>query len=166
MSGPAPGLYLERRTPLDLSVPCKIWEGFRNTETGYGIVMVDSQLKLVHRLTYQLHVGPIARTWQIDHVCHGAALAAGECAPGPCNHRACYEPAHLESVSSRENTLRGGHPLVAIRLSLECKRGHSMTNPENVYTYPNGKRKCRTCTNASRREWERSKKAGRAKVRV
>ncbi len=33
-----------------------------------------------------------------------------------------------------------------------CKRGHEL-NPENTYVYPNGKRTCRTCKQASERAY-------------
>lgn len=33
----------------------------------------------------------------------------------------------------------------------ECKNGHSMTDPANVYVTPNGWRRCRTCRRESDR---------------
>ncbi len=33
-----------------------------------------------------------------------------------------------------------------------CQRGHELT-PENTYVYPNGKRTCKTCKQASAREY-------------
>ena len=90
---------------------------------------------------------------EIDHVCHGAALARGECGPGPCAHRSCREPAHLEAVTSRENSLRGGHALFAIARSATCRRGHGMTDPANVMERAGGRRRCRLCTLAQQKKW-------------
>lgn len=141
-----------RRTPLDLSAPCKPWPG-RVCPEGYGKVTVDGQERYVHRLTYQLLVGPIPRGWEVDHVCHTSAIARGECGSGPCEHRACYEPAHLEAVSSRENSIRGAHPLFAIARSNTCRKGHDLTDPANVITRKNGRRRCRPCARQQEKEW-------------
>lgn len=143
--------YPPRRTPLDLETPCIIWPGHVN-QFGYGKVTIDSQEKFVHRLAYQLHVGLIPRGWEIDHVCHSSAIADGRCHPGVCPHRSCYNPQHLEAVTSRENSFRGGHPLFAIAKSDVCRQGHSLTDETNVYVYPSGKRRCRTCIRQKARE--------------
>lgn len=144
-------ITLPRRTPLDPSTPCWPWAGTK-TDQGYGRVMVDSTNRYVHRLAYQLHVGPIPRGWEVDHVCHTAAVTAGECQGGACEHRACWNPAHLEAVSSAENSRRGNHPLFAVARSQQCRRGHDLTNPENVYERPDGRRRCRVCEIDGQRE--------------
>jgi len=33
----------------------------------------------------------------------------------------------------------------------ECRNGHALTNPDNVYITPDGHRRCRTCKRASDR---------------
>lgn len=133
-----------RRIALDLTIPCKPWTGWV-TRDGYGKVTIDGDEKYAHRLTYQLLVGPIPRGWEVDHVCHSAAISAGVCEPGPCAHRSCCEPAHLEAVTSRENSLRGGHPLFSVARSATCGRGHDMNDPDNVYIRADGRRRCRGC---------------------
>jgi hypothetical protein len=79
-------LTADRRTPVDRSAPCRIWSGSCNDD-GYGHLVIDGQRKYAHRVSYQLHVGPIRRDHQIDHLCRVPA---------------CYEPAHLEAVTNRE----------------------------------------------------------------
>ncbi len=138
-----------RRTPLDLASPCWTWEGDHGN--GYGRIMADGQTRYVHRLAYQLHVGPIPRGWQVDHVCHTEAVSRGECNGGECIHRLCWNPAHLEAVSSAENTRRGGHPLVVVSRLGTCRRGHDLSDPSNVYVRPDGRRQCRECKKGTQR---------------
>lgn len=141
-----------RRVPLNASAPCWVWPGARHSE-GYGIVMIDGSTRFVHRLAYQLHVGPIQRSHQVDHVCHSLAAQAGQCDGGAsCLHRACWNPAHLEAVSSRENSMRGNHPLFAVARTGVCRRGHDLTVSRNVYVRVDGRRRCRVCTRDRRRE--------------
>jgi hypothetical protein len=147
-------LSLTRRVPLDLSSPCWPWPGYVPSDH-YPHVMIDGQRKYVHRVSYQLHVGPVPRGWEIDHVCHTAAVSAGLCAGPECAHRACWNPAHLEAVTSRENSLRGNHPLFAVARRKVCKRGHDLTDDRNVWVRPDGRRRCRVCKNATHREWSK-----------
>jgi hypothetical protein len=138
-----------RRIPVDLESPCDIWTG-NLAPTGYGRVMLAGRTFYVHRVAYQLHVGPIPRGWECDHLCHNAAFDAGLCVAGPCVHRACFNPAHLDAVTSAINSARGGHPLHAVRRQSVCRNGHDLTDPANVKL--NGtKRRCRICENAASR---------------
>jgi hypothetical protein len=140
-----------RRIPVDLDSPCDFWSGNCNP-LGYGRVMVDSRTLYVHRLAYQLHVGPIPKGWQVDHLCHNVAFDAGECEAGPCPHRSCFNPAHLDAVPSRINSERGGHPLYVVKRSDVCRNGlHDLTDPANVRLSRDGRRRCRPCANAALR---------------
>lgn len=147
-----------RRIPLDLSQPCWPAPGFVQ-DHGYAVVMIDGERKYRHRLSYQLHVGPVPRGWEIDHACHSEAIRLGTCADqDDCEHRACWNPAHLEAVSSRENSMRGNHPLFAIARVGVCRRGHDQNDPANVYAYRDGKRRCRRCAIDLQRERRLSSK--------
>lgn len=100
-----------------------------------------------HRWGYEQFVGPIPEGLVLDHVCHTRNLAA--CiSSGECLHRRCVNPAHLEPVTSAENTRRGAPGLA----HAECKNGHEFT-PENTSTDARGRRQCRPCFNARKRAY-------------
>ncbi|GAA3948055.1 hypothetical protein GCM10022383_27280 [Microbacterium soli] len=69
---------------------CWEWSGTISS-TGYGQVKIDGRHVAVHRLSYELHVGPIPDGLVIDHL---------------CSNRKCANPAHLEAVTQAENVRR------------------------------------------------------------
>jgi len=88
---------------------CWEWTG-QITRHGYGwLVGIGA-----HRLAYEVFVGPIQSGLVIDHTCHDPDT----CVCGDtCPHRRCVNPAHMETVTQRENWLRGAKGL-AYRRSL------------------------------------------------
>lgn len=132
-------------TPLG----CWIWTG--PCAKGYGRVSVreagSRRSMQIHRYAYEQLVGPIPDGLQLDHL---------------CRNRACCNPAHLEPVTSRENTLRGTNQVARQAAATHCVHGHEFT-PENTYVEPGGRRKCRTCQRRFLNEW-RSRKAHGAPV--
>jgi hypothetical protein len=60
--------------------------------TDYGQFGMKSGTRLVHRISYQYLVGPIAKGLHLDHL---------------CRVRACLRPTHLDPVLPRENIRRG-----------------------------------------------------------
>lgn len=105
--------------------------------TGYGRLRVGSltdgsrRTVYVHRLAYELWVGPIPDGFDVHHL---------------CGRRDCFNPAHLELMGAREH-----HALHHDRPDV-CKNGHPRT-PENTYTLPTGTRKCRVCQRASEKRY-------------
>ncbi|MFZ2529632.1 MAG: HNH endonuclease signature motif containing protein [Rhodococcus sp. (in: high G+C Gram-positive bacteria)] len=94
-------------------------------------------------MAYELSVGDIPEGLVIDHL---------------CRVRHCVNPAHLEPVTNRENTLRGDCVDANRERSLSrthCKHGHELT-PKNTYIDPRGYRECRTCRRAAERRWRQS----------
>lgn len=110
---------------------CWTWTAGVNTH-GYGQYWVKrGRLMVAHRMTYLALVGPIPEGLQLDHL---------------CRNRRCVNPAHLELVTSRENTLRGEGVAAACAKKTHCPQGHPY-DLENTYWYRR-KRYCRACGRA------------------
>lgn len=109
--------------------PDGCWEWRGALRHGYGRIRANGKENLVHRYAYELIVGPIPDGLVIDHLC--------------CNTK-CVNPAHMEPVTRRINTLRGtAPPAVAARKS-HCLRGHPLSG-SNARINDRGHRACREC---------------------
>lgn len=117
---------------------CWLWTGALNG-AGYGAVGRDNKVLRVHRVTYELLIGPIPDGLQLDHL---------------CRNRACCNPSHLEPVTNRTNWLRGQHHTAVLLRDGVCRRGHEMT-PENTYTRKSGGQLCRACVLENNRQYRR-----------
>ncbi len=121
---------------------CWLWKGSRNTY-GYGQVRVDGRLRVVHRVVYEILVGPIPPDHEVDHLCF---------------IRNCVNPAHLEPVTRSENIRR--MPL-QIRKLTHCMYGHEMTEGNFFWSYSgykkNPMRVCKIC----KKRWGQESKARR-----
>lgn len=113
------------------------WQWMKSQKGGgYGAFSVDGRSWRAHRWAYETLVGPIAEGLTLDHL---------------CRNRLCVNPAHLEPVTSGENTRRGR---AARSRSTHCLRGHPF-DEVNTRIESNGrymKRSCRICRAARERE--------------
>lgn len=120
---------------------CLIWMGHR-IRTVYGVFKVANRSRRVHRVAYEVWVGPIPDGLEIDHL---------------CRNRACIEPSHLEAVTHRENIARS----VPARVT-HCPSGHEYTE-ENTLVTTNDRgyrrRRCRTCRVAASRAYRESRRS-------
>jgi len=111
------------------------WEWKRSLNSrGYSLISVDGVVQLGHRVSYELHVGPIPEGLTIDHL---------------CRNKACVNPEHLEPVTHKENHNR--RPDVN---KSHCINGHELTVENTILKKrPNGGtiRNCRTCNNEQQR---------------
>lgn len=106
---------------------CWLWTGLV-TKRGYGMFSVAKRLYTPHRVSYREFKGPIEIGNEIDHL---------------CRVRRCVNPEHLESVTKRENILRGESFSAKNARKTHCKQGHPYAG-ENLMHH-NGQRMCRTC---------------------
>ncbi|MFJ1995270.1 HNH endonuclease signature motif containing protein [Streptomyces asiaticus] len=121
----------------DRSSECWLWTG-RLNRSGYAEMKVNGRYRMAHRVAYEELVGPIPDGLQLDHL---------------CRIRHCLNPAHLEPVTSAENTRRS--PL-RNEIKTHCKKGHPYS-AGNTYVW-RGHRHCRICkSEASRRHKQRSR---------
>lgn len=72
--------------------PCLCWLGWSDGK-GHGKFSLNGKGVYVHRHSYELE--------------HKIALAPERVVDHRCRHRPCWNPLHLEDVTSKENTDRG-----------------------------------------------------------
>lgn len=127
---------------------CWLWMGCV-AKTGYGVFQhVWNRSELAHRSAYKIFVGEIPARKHLDHKCRVTS---------------CVNPAHLEPVTPRENTLRGISPPAKFAKQTHCKHGHEMTPENTIAVGIYERRLCRTCRKAI---WQASNAKRRAKQSV
>lgn len=125
---------------------CWVWNAALNNE-GYGLFQVmyfgKWGMRLAHRLSYEVLVGPIPDGLDLDHL---------------CRVRRCVNPHHLEPVTRRENALRGDGAWHGL-----CLAGlHDVNDPDNVKSNGRGgKRTCKPCAKRRQAEYYQRRKANR-----
>ena len=127
--------YITSRVEIDAR---GCWNWTRHVDR-HGYAQVGNTL--MHRASYQAFKGAIPAGLTIDHL---------------CRNRRCLNPAHMETVSKRVNTLRGISPAALNAVKTHCKRGHALTG-RNLYLYK-GMRVCRKCNVLRSLAYKRSRK--------
>lgn len=90
-----------------LSMEERFWAKVEKTETcwnwtaakvrgGYGHFNKDGRAQCAHRVSYEMHFGPIDKSLDVDHICH---------------NQGCVNPAHLRAATRKQNmeNQRGAH---------------------------------------------------------
>jgi hypothetical protein len=128
-----PAVRFWSRVDVGHPLGCWWWTG-KVAGNGYGkfplgrrVLDGDRREEYAHRFAYESLIGLIPPGMQLDHL---------------CRNRICINPDHLEVVTPRENTRRGGPARKSV-----CVRGHELVG-HNIYFSPStGRRSCRTCRN-------------------
>jgi hypothetical protein len=109
---------------------CWLWTGSEKGHGGYGGFKYKNKTLRAHRVSYELHVGPIPPGLTLDHL---------------CRVRFCVNPKHLEPVTHKENSLRGyGVGAINFRKT-HCIHGHEF-NKSNTRIRTDGRgRECLAC---------------------
>lgn len=141
------------RVEYDTNGGCWLWSGGLNPG-GYGSFFVKKSAgkmtrEPAHRLSYRLFRGEIPAGLQIDHL---------------CRVRCCCNPAHMETVTARVNTLRSKATSALNALKTHCPLGHEYS-PENTWRR-RGARICRTCVQARRLATGVTKGVGRGALKT
>ena len=133
--------FWDKVGPHDDPNACWLWLGASASGGGkshtlkYGQFRVGIKVVKAHRFAYELLVGPIPEGLTLDHV-----RVRG------CTNTLCVNPAHLETVPARINSLRGTNPFAQNARKVVCVHGHPL-DEMNTYIYPSsGRRQCRVCS--------------------
>lgn len=125
---------LQRRVSVTDS-GCWMWPEASRHKDGYGLMRIGSRregtsrLVLAHRLAYICTHGSVPKGYEVTHTCG--------------RNFACCNPDHLTVLPHAEVVQRGLLPTLNTTKTT-CPKGHPYTE-DNTYTYPDGRRACRTC---------------------
>ncbi len=120
------------------------WEWLRSIPSSYGYCRSRGKLTTAHRVVFEFCLEPIPTGLTLDHL---------------CRNRICVNPAHMEPVTMKENTLRGDGPTAINSRKTHCIHGHEF-NKENtrivIRNDCNG-RACRECDRNENRKLRKLK---------
>ncbi|AGT12518.1 HNH endonuclease [Mycobacterium phage Tripl3t] len=80
---------------------CWTWTGWKN-DSGYGRLRHEGRSYRAHRVSYEMHKGPIPDKHDIDHMCFNRLCV------NPAHLRACTRKQNLENLSSARASSRTG----------------------------------------------------------
>lgn len=113
---------------------CWIWDGNINTASGYGRLFFEGRNLMAHRVSYELHHGPVPAGM---HVCH------------KCDNPPCVNPDHLlpgtdaDNVADKMSKGRwGGGPLPGERNHNSKLTDAQVSEIKGLLKLPNFRGKC------------------------
>ena len=116
---------------------CWIWTGAQNG-LSYGVVgrsLANPIRAYTHRLAFEVCNGPIPSGLVIDHLCRVPP---------------CFNPAHLQVVTQRENLLRGTGFTARFANQTHCINGHRFDANNTRVVRPGRSRVWRLCRECHR----------------
>jgi hypothetical protein len=130
---------LEDQYVLDPETGCWNWISSRGRH-GYGVWRLGRGVgQAAHRAVYERLVGPIPVGLVLDHLCRNPS---------------CVNPEHVESVTQRENVMRGIGLTAQNAAKTHCPKGHEYS-PENTGGGQGRSRHCKACNRDQARERRR-----------
>lgn len=115
---------------------CWRWLGAPQPD-GYALIKIAHQMRPAHKVAYEYTIGAVPDGLQLDHL---------------CRNRGCVNPAHLEPVTARENTMRSPIALGALNArKTHCPQGHPYDESNTVVT--SSRRTCRICNAEKQRRY-------------
>lgn len=149
--GNRPKLTIEERlwSRVNKTNTCWLWTGHISGE-GYGSIKISGIQVKVHRVAYELEIGPIPNGLSLDHL---------------CRVRLCVNPKHLEPVTHHENVLRGDSVTAQNARQTHCRYGHPFDEENTIIWKGRRSRQCRICCVRRHQESSRRTKEKRDGVR-
>lgn len=112
---------------------CWLWTASKDLK-GYGTFQLHSRRAVrAHRIAVEILVAPIPVELTCDHL---------------CRVKNCVNPAHIEVVTNRTNSLRGNNACAINARKTHCARGHEFTLENTTLRHDghrSGHRTCYTC---------------------
>ena len=127
---------------------CWEWTDFTHSD-GYGKFRLNGKFVMAHRFSYEFLKEKIPEGLTLDHL---------------CRNRKCVNPNHLETVTIKENLMRGFGACAVNARKTHCIHGHEFT-PKNTYFDKIG-RHCRMCIKDKTRRYRLRQKKLKSKDEV